>query len=75
MREQLRNYLEFADDQKVKAIYTLVEDDLQNNAEYPDELKAQLDEAEEYYNKGGKMITQAEMQHRLKRALKADKKI
>jgi hypothetical protein len=76
IREQLRNYLEIADNKKVKAIYTLVEDDMENDVlEYPEALKARLDEAEEYYNTGGKMISQAEMQRRLRRILKAGKKV
>jgi len=75
IRERLRNYLEVADDKKVKAIYALVEDDIDNDAlEYPSELKAQLDAAEAYYNGGGKMVTQTEMQRRLKKVLKANKK-
>lgn len=32
IRQQLRNYLEVADDKKVKAIYTMVEDEINTEA-------------------------------------------
>ena len=76
IREKVHNYLEVADDKKVRVIYALVEDEINNDAlEYPEELKVQLDAAEEYYNSGGKMVMQAEMQHRLKKVLKTAKRV
>jgi hypothetical protein len=44
IRQQLHDYLEVADDKKINAIYTMVEDQI-NEAfiEYSQEFKAELD--------------------------------
>lgn len=66
IRQQLHDYLEVADDRKIKAIYTMVEDEI-NEAliEYSPEFKAELDKRVDYYLNGGKMISPAEMNKRL----------
>ena len=44
IRQRLHNYLEVADDKKIKALYTIIEKDIQENEfEYSDELKDELD--------------------------------
>ena len=66
IRQQLHNYLESADDKKLHAIYTMVEDDIKEPAEYTKEFKAALDQRVNYYLNGGKMVSPAKMNKRLK---------
>ena len=66
IRQQLHNYLEIADDKKLNAIYTMVEDEIKEAiVEYTPEFKAEIDNRVEYYLKGGKMISPTEMNKRL----------
>ena len=66
IRQQLHSYLDVADEKKINAIYTMVEDDIKENIiEYSPELKAELDSRVNYYLKGGKMISPATMSKRL----------
>ena len=66
IRQQLYNYLEIADDKKLNAIYTMVEDEIKEaDVEYTPEFKAELDYRVDYYLNGGKMISAAEMNKRL----------
>ena len=54
IRQQLHNYLEVADDKKVKAIYVMVADEIrESNVEYTKEFKAELDRRVRYYLNGG----------------------
>lgn len=44
IREKLQNYLEVADDDKVRAIFTLIKGDLEEMEEdYPEDFKVELD--------------------------------
>ena len=46
IRQKLHNYLEIADDKKVKAMYIMVEEDIQESSvEYSDELKKRVNRA------------------------------
>ncbi len=75
IRQKLHNYLEVADDKKVKAIYTMVEDDIEKSAvEYTDEFKKELDRRYAYYKSGGKMVTAAEADKKIQSILKKGKK-
>lgn len=66
IREQLHQYLEVADDEKLEAIYIILEEDIKDaTVEYTEEYKAELDMRVEYYLNGGKMITPNEMRSRL----------
>ena len=73
IRQQLHNYLEIADDKKVKAIYTIIEKDIQeNDFEYPEGLKNELDKRyKEYKNGTAEMITSSESKKRIEKILKA----
>lgn len=73
IRQQLHNYLEVADDKKIKALYTIIEKDIQENEfEYSDELKSELDKRySEYKNGTAEMITAAESKKRIEKILKA----
>ena len=75
IRQQLHNYLEIADDKKVKAIYTIIEKDIQeNDFEYPDELKNELDKRYKQYKNGtAEIVTSSESKKRIEKILKADR--
>ena len=74
IRQQLQEYLEIADDKKINAIYTMVEDEIkENNSEYTPEFKEELDSRVSYYLKGGKMVTSATMNKRLQNLRKKRK--
>lgn len=59
IRKKLTDYLQVADDKKVKAMYALLKDDIEQELEYTPALKKQLDAAVTHYKKGGKMISAA----------------
>jgi hypothetical protein len=66
IKQQLHDYLEIADDKKLKAIYTMVEDEIkETQVEYSDEFKADLERRVAYYLNGGKMVSANEMSKRL----------
>ncbi len=71
IREHLHNYLEIADDKKLKALYVMVEDEIKETlVEYSEAFKAELDKRINSYLKGGEMVTPAEMNKRLQRIRK-----
>lgn len=75
MRQELQNYLQVAEDKKVKAIYVMVEDEIKASAlEYTEEFKAELDRRVAYYLNGGKMVTPEQMENRLQGIRKKKKK-
>jgi len=66
IRQQLHGYLEIADDKKINAIYTMVEDEIKETiVEYTPEFKSELDKRVNYYLNGGEMVSPAEMNKRL----------
>ncbi len=66
IRQRLHSYLEVADDKKINAIYTMVEDDIKETiVEYSAEFRAELDSRVDYYLNGGKMVSSSEMNKRL----------
>ena len=72
IRKQLHSYLEVAEDKKVKAIYTMMEEEIKESAvEYMDEFKAELDNHYADYKSGkAKMITAEESKKKVKKILK-----
>lgn len=76
IRQQLHNYLEVADDKKIKALYTIIKKDIQQiEFEYPDELKDELDKHyAEYKNGTAEMVTASESKSRIEEILKAGRK-
>lgn len=71
IRKKLSDYLQVADDKKIKAIYALVEDDLdQPEFEYSDELKAELDMRLKSYKKNGKLISGEAVKNKITKLLK-----
>jgi predicted RecB family endonuclease len=66
LREKLHKFIDSIEEKKVKAIYTLFENEIEQEMEYSDEFKAELDKRMEYYKNGGKTISPTEMKKRLK---------
>lgn len=75
IRQQLHSYLEVADDKKVKAIYTMMENEIKETTfEYSKELKADLDDRYEAYKSGKeKLVSAAESKRRINKLLKQRK--
>lgn len=66
IKEQLHNYLEIADDKRLKAFYLMVEDEINETfTTYSEEFKKELDARVSDYLNGGKMVTPEEMNERL----------
>ena len=72
IRKQLHNYLEVADDKKIKAIYRMMENEVKESAlDYTDELKEELDKrSADYKNGKTKFITARESKKRINKLLK-----
>lgn len=72
-RQKLHSYLEVADDKKVKAIYAIMENEIEESAvEYTDEFKAELDKRNADYKSGkSKIITAKESKRRIQGILKS----
>jgi putative addiction module component (TIGR02574 family) len=76
IRQKLHNYLEVADDKKVKAIYAIMKNEIEESAvDYTDEFKAELDRRYADYKSGkAKMITEAQSKRRIQKILKSVRK-
>ncbi len=73
LRKRLHNYLEVADDKKIKAIYTMVEDSIESSGVvYTQEFKAELDRRYQSYKANPSTgISQAESKARIEKILNA----
>lgn len=72
IRKKLVDYLKIADDKKIKAIYALVEDEIeQSELDYSDELKTELDKRFDDHKKGAKMIGTAAAKKQINKILNA----
>jgi len=73
IRQKLHSYLEIANDKKIKAIYTMVEEAIDEaGVVYTDEFKAELDRRQAAYKDGSeKTITAAESKKRIQKLLKS----
>ena len=76
IRQNLHNYLEVANDKKIKAIYTMVEGEIEEaKVEYTNEFKAELDRRYAAYKDGTeKPVTAAESKKRIQKILKSGRK-
>ena len=76
IRQKLHNYLEVADDKKIKAIYTMMEETINETAvEYTSEFKAELDRRYAAYSNGSESaVTAAESKKRIQKLLKTARK-
>ena len=66
LREKLHKFIDSIEEKKVKAIYTLFENEIEQDEEYSEEFRAELDKRVEYYRNGGKTVSSTEMKKRLK---------
>ena len=75
IRQRLHQFIETAEEKKVKAIYALFEDEIaQDQWEYSDEFKAELDQRFAYYKNGGKMVSAKEADKQINELLKKGRK-
>jgi putative addiction module component (TIGR02574 family) len=76
IRQWLHNFLEVANDKKVKAIYTMVEEAIEDESvEYTDDFKAELDRRYAAYKDGSeKPVTAIESKKRIQKLLKSARK-
>ena len=76
IRKKLVDYMQVADDKKIKAMYALLEDEIeQEGMEYSDDLKAELDKRFAGYKSGKvKMITAGESKKRVQKIFKNGRK-
>jgi putative addiction module component (TIGR02574 family) len=75
IRQKLYDYIRVAEDRKVKAIYTILEEEInESTTEYSDELKAELDKRYAGYKSGkSKMVTAEESKKRINKILKTSR--
>lgn len=75
IRKKLHSFIDTAEDKKVKAIYALLEDEIeQDEQEYSDEFKQELDKRAAYYRNGGKMVSAAEADKQIQKVLQSAKR-
>ena len=74
VRQKLHLFIDTIEDKKAEAIYTLFEDEIeQDKWEYTEDFKAELDKRYEYYQSGGKMINAAEADEQISAILQSGK--
>lgn len=74
IRQRLHLFIETAEERKLKAIYTLFEDDItQDEGEYTPEFKAELDSRYGQYKKYGKTISAASANRQVKEMVRKAK--
>ena len=76
IRQKLHSYLEVANDKKVKALYTMMKDDVEESTvEYTNAFKKELDKRYTDYKSGKvKAFTATESRKRISKILNARKK-
>ncbi|MDF2193517.1 hypothetical protein [Paraflavitalea sp. CAU 1676] len=75
IRQKLHQFIETAEEKKVKAMYALFEDEItQDDWEYTDEFKKELDSRYAHYKNGGKMVSATDANKQIRDVLKKKKK-
>jgi len=74
IRQKLHKFIDAIEDKRAEAIYTIFEDEIEQDWEYTDEFKAELDKRYEYYKAGGKMINPDEAEEQIIEILRNKKK-
>jgi hypothetical protein len=72
LREKLHQYIDHVEDKKIKAFYTIVQTDIEEDETiYTLEFKSELDKRQEDYKSGkSKMVTSEESKKRIQKILK-----
>ena len=75
IRQKLHSYLEIANDKKVKALYTMMQEDIEvAEVKYPDEFQKELDNRYADYKTGKvKALTATQSHKRVQKILKNGK--
>lgn len=74
IREKLHRYIDTIEEKKVQAIYTLFEEEIeQDEWEYTDEFKSELNKRYENYKNGGKMVSATEAEKQIGEILQSGK--
>lgn len=74
IRQKLHHFIETIEDKKAEAIYTLFEDEIeQDEWEYTEDFKAELDKRYEHYKSGGEMIPAEEADKQINAILQSGK--
>ncbi len=69
IRNKLHQLIDKAEDKKVKALYTIFEESMEEKEDYTDEFKAELDSRYEEFKKDGKTISLEDVNIRVKNIL------
>jgi hypothetical protein len=73
IRSKLHEFIDNAADKKVKAIYTMFEENIETEEHYTPEFKAELDKRYEEHKKDSKIVSREEMDKRIKKLLSKSK--
>lgn len=74
IRQKLHRFIDTMEDKKAEAIYNLFEDEIeQEECEYTEDFKSELDKRYEYYQSGGKMVTAEEAEEHINTILQTGK--
>jgi hypothetical protein len=75
IRRKLHRFIDTIEEKKAKAIYTLFEQEIeQEEMEYTEEFKQDLDRRYAYYMNGGKMVSAATAEKQINELLKKAKR-
>jgi hypothetical protein len=76
IKQKLHHYLETANDKKLKALYTMVEDEIEHSGvTFSEELKAELESRHQGYLDGTEqLISVEESKRRINKLLKTGRK-
>ncbi len=75
IRQKLHNYLESADDKVIKAMFTIMEKDIENNAlVYTSKLKSELSKRQkDYLDNNFRLVNQEDSKKRIRQILNENK--
>ena len=75
IRQKLHQFIDTAEEKRVKAIFTLLEDEItQGELDYTDEFKKELDSRYAHYKSGGGMVSAPDANKQIRKLLKTNKK-